>query len=431
MIIFLLAVLLIAFFIFDNKNFIFALMVFFLLFDMFDGFYKDVKIFAAIRYVVPFVLITIYAFVNKVFIKSDWVFLVFSLFLFLLLLSSPGDFVLSGKTTFSIIIAVYMLIIGRHLGETTHFMKAFEPFTRFMLLALPMYIIFVNIFKIGESYTSSFYTGFLETSRMYILPILIFVRLQYVLGDKNLSKMTKSIDFALIGFNIVVLMVTTRRTSLAMLLIAIVIYAVLNREIVFKMLAVLLLLITVLAVSFPLYEQTLNEQLARRERIQNLDTYENEGRFLETIYLWHHHKVHQNPRELFFGVQLFDTEKFGNKYFGNGRPIHSDINMVLYSTGIIGFLVFVGFFYHYLGHENGKIKSKNKQIFYPLLAMFLLVIIPGRFIGTFTFAPLLMLLLSGTKHANFIYRQQKINFLRWKAQNRGAIPMSTRVGSPR
>jgi O-antigen ligase len=113
-------------------------------------------------------------------------------------------------------------------------------------------------------------------------------------------------------------------------------------------------------------------------------------------------------------VKVFDTESFGLKYFGVGRHIHSDINMIIYSTGLVGLMLFIIFFCHYLWIGNSRMDSKSKKLYYPLLFMFLFVLLPGRFIGIFTFGPLLMLLMSGIKYSN--YNKPKLKLVKLKNQ---------------
>ncbi|WP_192011365.1 hypothetical protein [Echinicola arenosa] len=325
-------------------------------------------------------------------------FLIFTGFLLSLLIFNHGEIIQSAKITFSIIVTVSMLLVGRHVGQTTNFIEEFEPYNRFMLALIPVYVIYANIFNVGYSYSASFTDGFLTHSRMYIAPILIFMGIQYILEERERSTFIKIVDAIIIGVNIAILIVITRRTSIGMIVVAILIYCAFNTKVIFKMAMILFFMATILVLAYPLYEKPLREQMAERERIQNLETYENEGRVRETIFLWDHHNREQSAMELFFGVQLFDTESFGVRYFGIPRPIHSDINMIIYSTGLVGFLIFFAFFSYYLLLGNNSISKPNRKIFYPLLAMFLVVLLPGRFIGTFTFGPLLMLLLTATKH---------------------------------
>ncbi|MCP2043991.1 hypothetical protein [Pontibacter sp. HSC-36F09] len=398
MILIALGILLILVFLINQKLFPIGLVVFFLLFDMFDGFYKDDQIFAAIRYIIPLSLILVYLFANGGLRKSDSIFLVLIVYLGLLMFYIPGDIILSAKTTLAILTALLMIPIGRKIAENRNFLQEFEKYNRYLLILIPLYIIYANIFNIGRSYTESFTTGFLATSRMYIAPILIFLGVHYIFTNKNRGAMIKIFDIGLILFNIALLIVITRRTSLGMIIGALFVYMLLNRQLIFKMVILVFCLVAALIFSYPLYEARLAAQLERRERIQDLETYEEEGRYLETLFIIDYHEKKQDPLELLFGVKLWDTFSFGIRYFGRDRPIHSDINMIFYSTGFFGLLLFTLFFVHYFLLGNGRITPENRKAYYPLLAMFVMVLIPGRFIGTFTYAPLLMLLLSAVKY---------------------------------
>jgi hypothetical protein len=298
----------------------------------------------------------------------------------------------------AIIVAFLMIPIGRHIGSKTDFLQEFEKYNRALLIIIPIYIVYANIFNVGRSYTADFSTGFLDASRMYLVPILIFLGIHYILTNKDRGLPIKLLDAGLIIVNICILIVVTRRTSFGMLLGALFIYTLLNRQLIFKMLIMVFCLVAAVVVSYPLYEDRLNAQMERRERIQDLDTYEEEGRYLETLYIMDYHEKYGDIYDLLFGVKLFDTISFGIKYFGRDRPIHSDLNMIFYSTGLVGVFIFFIFLVYYLLIGNSRITKENKKVYYPLLVMFLIILIPGRFIGTFTFAPLLMLLLSATKY---------------------------------
>lgn len=398
MILIALGILLILVFLVNQKLFPIGLVVFFLLFDMFDGFYKDDQIFAAIRYIIPLSLMVVYLFAHGGLRKSDSIFLVLFVYLGLLTVYIPGDIILSVKTTLAILAALLMILIGREIGEKRNFLQEFEKYNRYLLILIPVYIIYANIFNVGRSYAETFTTGFLTTSRMYIAPLLIFLGVHYIFTNKNRGAMIKLFDIALILFNIALLIVITRRTSLVMIVGALFVYMLLNRQLIFKMVILVFCLIAALIFSYPLYEAKLAAQLEKRERIQDLETYEEEGRYLETLFIIDYHDKREDPLELLFGVKLWDTFSFGIKYFGRDRPIHSDINMIFYSTGLFGLLLFTLFFIHYFLLGNARIIPENRKAYYPLLAMFVMVLLPGRFIGTFTYAPLLMLLLSAIKH---------------------------------
>ncbi|TPE42515.1 hypothetical protein [Pontibacter mangrovi] len=398
MILFALSFLLILVFMFYQRYFIFALMLFFALFDMFDGFYKDEKVFAAIRYAVPLSLTVVYIFRYNVLRSRDQLLLLLFVYLLILLIYTPGDLVLSAKITTSIILTLLMIPIGRQLGAEIDFAKAFERFNRFLLIAIPVYVISANVFHFGESYSDDFSTGFLITSRMYLAPIVIFLAVHYVITNKENSLLLKLVDMAFILINICLIIIVTRRTSMGMLAVSLAVYTLFNRQLFFRMALMLVILGAALVFSYPLYEQRLNAQLEQRERIQNIDTYEEEGRYLETLFLMDFLENRARTTQVLFGDRPFDTLRFGNWYFGYDRAIHSDINMILYSTGVVGLLLFAAVFFRYFVAGIGGIPPEDKKLYYPLLLMFLIVLLPGRFIGTLTFAPLLMLLLSSAKY---------------------------------
>jgi O-antigen ligase len=329
--------------------------------------------------------------------KSDLIFLVLGLYLILLLVYSHGDILVSSKNLLAIILALLMIPVGRYIGERVDFLREFEVYNRFLLIILPIYIIICNIFGIGESYSEAFTSGFLVTSRMYIFPIVIFLAIHYVISNKDQSKVSKGIDIAFIIINILIIIINTRRTAIGMLILALLVYTILNRKIIFKMVILILFLVSTMVLSYPFYVDRLTAQLEERARILNLDTYEEEGRYVETMSIFDYYTRRQKISEILFGVKLFDTHEFGAIYFGRDRSIHSDINMILYSTGLIGIILFALFFIHYFLIGNKKIIKHNRKIYYAVLIMFLIVLIPGRFIGTLTFAPLLMFILAAVK----------------------------------
>ncbi|WP_200977130.1 hypothetical protein [Echinicola sp. 20G] len=414
MIIIFLGLLLMTCFIFDQKNFIFSVIIFYVVYAMFDGFYKEMKVFAAIRYILPALLLILYIIANKALRTADLIFFIVAGYLMTLLIFNHGNLIWSAKHAVAILIALMMLIVGRFMGSKIDFLKEFEPYNRFLLISIPIYIVFSNIFHIGESYSSSFTTGFLETNRMYIVPIVTFLGIQYILSEKKTTVFLKSLDITFIFVNIVIMIVTTRRTSLLLLLAGIVIYSLLNKKVIFQVLVIFVVLMAGLILAYPLYKAPLEAQLEERERIQNLESYDQEGRYLETFYLYQELKNSGSPSKLFFGIKFFDSVDFGIKYFGVGRGIHSDINFIMFSTGLVGVLLFLILIINYLIIGNAKIPRKNRQVYYPLLAMFFMVLIPGRFIANFTYAPFLMLALSALKHGKTYYKPKKIIYKKSK-----------------
>ncbi len=398
MILLLLSGSLLASFLLDSRRLPFYVVVYFVLFDMFDGFYEDEKIFAAIKYLLPLGLLTLSFIKTSAIRNADQMLLMLIAFLFALLLYSPGDIVVSVRNVFAVMLTVLMIPAGRQLARNGNFLSEFQPFNRFLLMAIPLYIVAANIFHFGESYSDEFTTGFLITSRMYVLPIVVFMATHYLLARKVNGVLFTVTDVLFTLLSLAILIINTRRTALGMVAFSFLIYPFYNRRVAGKMILFLVVVIGGLIVSYPFYEKQLTAQLEKRDRIQDLETYEEEGRYLETLYILDYHGRHQRISEVLLGIKLFDTYDFGVRYFGRDRPIHSDINMLFFSTGLIGLVVFGIFFLRYFFIGNGRIDRTNRMVYYPLLLMLVMVLIPGRFIGTMTFAPLLILLLAGSKY---------------------------------
>lgn len=408
MILIVLAIVLVLMFFNDPKQFPFYLVVYYVFYDMFDGFYQDNKIYAVLRYVVPLMLLFTYCFRYNVFKKLPGIFIVLITYLFGLWMMNSGDAIVTSRYMLAIIITLIMVPIGQHFAENIHsgvlqerkdIITSFEKFNRILLIAIPLYIVYANKAGIGGFYSEAFSTGYLITSRIYIIPIVVFLAIHYILdSSENKGWMVKSIDITFILINVCIVLINTRRTALAMLLAAILIYSFYNRKLILKMVSLLFIVIAGLILSYPLYEDRLSAQLEKRERIVHVDTYEDEARILETLYIMDYHNRHKDVMEVLYGIKLFDTYDFGLKYFRRDRPIHSDINMIFFSTGLVGIIIFMMFFINYFVVGNNRILWNNKKLYFPLAIMLLITLLPGRFIGTLTFAPLLMLLLTGLKN---------------------------------
>ncbi|GEO08177.1 hypothetical protein [Segetibacter aerophilus] len=401
MILIVLAVLLIVAFLIDTKPFPYLLMLYFVFYDMFDGFYKDEKIFSALRYLVPLTLILFYIIKYRIVKHIEFIFVALVSYLFLLWLLNAGDQIVTAKSVLPVIITLLMIPVGMHLGMSNNVIGEFKKYNRLLLIALPLYIVYANKVGIAGFYSDAFSTGFLITSRLYVIPIIVFLAIHYALTDKEENRIIQVVDISFILINTCMLLLSTRRTTLLMLAAAIMIYALFNKKLFLKMLMLVFILISALIISFPLYQERLMGQLEKRERIENLNSLEEEGRYLETFYLIDYHKKNRDVAEILFGVNLFDTYDFGTRYFGRDRPIHSDINMIIFSTGLVGLFLFILFFSHYFLNGNSLITQENKKLFYPLIVNFLIVLVPGRFIGTLTFPPLLMLLLAALKYNEY------------------------------
>src|SRR3712207_6584759 len=98
MILIALALLLFLTFFYKAKLLPYTIMVYFVLFDMFDGFYEEEKVYSVIRYVVPLTLLAIYMLKYRVGKRIDFIFYVLAGYLILLWLTNSGDFLISSRS---------------------------------------------------------------------------------------------------------------------------------------------------------------------------------------------------------------------------------------------------------------------------------------------------------------------------------------------
>ena len=85
MVLLVLAFLLILISLYNAKIFIYSLMVFFVMFDMFDGFYDDQKFFAAMRYIIPLFLLLFFVLRDSILKKTYLIFILVALYMLKLL----------------------------------------------------------------------------------------------------------------------------------------------------------------------------------------------------------------------------------------------------------------------------------------------------------------------------------------------------------
>lgn len=105
----------------------------------------------------------------------------------------------------------------------------------------------------------------------------------------------------------------------------------------------LILIISGLILSFPLFNAVLENQVNAREKTFDKGI-ENESRFKETEVLWNERLNSDSQLIFLIGEKPFDSVgEYGNGVFGD-RPLHVDINIVLFSIGFLGLFLYTLFY---------------------------------------------------------------------------------------
>jgi hypothetical protein len=118
-----------------------------------------------------------------------------------------------------------------------------------------------------------------------------------------------------------------------------------------------LFLLTIVIQNSELLETRINARTTER------NDFSNENRFKETFYVIEEMSSY-NFVNVMFGNEAFNSAVLLKKYFGRGRQLHVDYNLLILGTGIFGFFMY--FFVHYQIWTYaktllGKCKSLDKK----------------------------------------------------------------------
>lgn len=100
-----------------------------------------------------------------------------------------------------------------------------------------------------------------------------------------------------------------------------------------------LVILTLLIVAFPLYSDTLNEQIENRSTRFQTNSIEKEGRYRETIIVFNQIFSFEDVPYSVLGKELFNSPgTYGTASDWNGRQLHSDYNVLLHGSGLLGII---------------------------------------------------------------------------------------------
>ncbi|MDF1549849.1 MAG: hypothetical protein P1P88_18625 [Bacteroidales bacterium] len=177
--------------------------------------------------------------------------------------------------------------------------------------------------------------GLLGSSGLYSAAFIIGV-FPFVISFIN-KKWMKWIGISLAVITFVFILLNVRRTAIAIPIIGLTIYTLYipNKGKVISSLTAAGLLLLLLS---PLYADKLFERFTYRQEQGRFekDFYKTEGRYLETTIVFEEVFSLSDPFLLLFGERIFASGwKKGERL---PRMLHSDVAVLLYGTGIIGFI---------------------------------------------------------------------------------------------
>jgi hypothetical protein len=368
-----------------RKHLLLSMVIFYNVFiDFTVGFVAEGNYYGATRHAFNFLIVLYY--LNKNFresVKFHKPVFFFILYLFLMVtMASDKLIALMDAIPYITGIAIFPLALVALRDEKA--VNSLEKTLKYLLFAYPIYIILSNIYVFGSSYSSSYSVGFLTTSNIYSVSVIITLGFSY-LKSKELKN--RSFLYLLVIINAAVLLINLRRTAILAVAIMLVINIILDKKKGYLILMFIALSAAYLGVN-TFFSDVFSDQLYARSRILDVETYQEEGRYLEFIYLEEFVESNFNSTNMLFGYDFMNSRDFGSEYFGYPRSIHSDLLNLFYGGGIVCILLLIWLlvFLWRLIRKNYRIAriNVNYTAMIVLLVLFIYFMIPGRLIGNFT-----------------------------------------------
>lgn len=295
---------------------------------------------------------------GKFFSREKPAFTFFILISLILLISS-----LSGESdTKSLLETVkFILIIFSFFSLLIYFsskaldLKQFKRMVFQLAIITILNILISNVLSLGwggYSEDVGFYTGGI-ISNMWYIPALTLTATVAVI---NLVKKESNLWLSIAAVIVMLILIVALRRSAYIILIISILGAMLYLKIRLRILRVAMLMLLVVAAGTPFFLPLLEKQIEARTKTFDKGVDE-ESRVKETEVLWNQRFNVAPTMVLLFGEKPFDSAgNYGYGSFGD-RPLHVDMNIVFFSSGLIGIILY-GLFYLTLLRYYFKLSRK-------------------------------------------------------------------------
>lgn len=283
-------------------------------------------------------------------------FYIFYLFCVTLLASDVQESFIDGFL--KIAISLLMIPLGIKLSE---FRKnaLIKPIIWTIIVLLINYAI-SQFYKVGVSVyeEDSFYKGGATASAPIIISLAILVIFNAF--NKKMLPYSRIFNIIIVSIAIFIILLSVKRGAILALgtgILAYFLYTTKKIGTSIGLIIVGLFLLTIVIQNSELLETRINARTTER------NDFSNENRFKETFYVIEEMSSY-NFVNVMFGNEAFNSAVLLKKYFGRGRQLHVDYNLLILGTGIFGFFMY--FFVHYQIWTYaktllGKCKSLDKK----------------------------------------------------------------------
>jgi len=317
------------------KNIFYYIIPINLIFDIFLFFFEKGGLFSSIKAVVLFFLLLMV--LKKKINKTSYFSATFLFIIYVLInVIFSTNVLISLTISLRILLSLAFVFVGFCVFNTPSAIKKLNHSVIISLIILTINYIVSNTLKIGtDAYTDSddFLVGNLSTAWNVYTYLLIPIPFILLTIQKNLF--TKICAFALVIFNVIVLILSIKRIAISVFFIGIFLFYLLAGKIG-KTLKTILIIACLLLATLPLYEDLLLNRINARANRFEEGALEREGRYLETPYIWNEVLSFENPIKSIFGLEGFNSVgNYAKGKFGD-RNAHIDYNLIVNTLGIFG-----------------------------------------------------------------------------------------------
>jgi hypothetical protein len=241
------------------------------------------------------------------------------------------------------------LILGFVFTSTYDHLKELNKRLLITMMLFAGSIIIFSILGIGENQygvQSGFSVGKFTYSSIYVGSyLLIILPLMYFDARSDRWRMIIS---AVGVITLIILVLSVRRTAIVFVLIGAAVYLFLYRNQIAKIVLRSMVVVIVILLSFPLYQDMLMRQIAARADVFNdnevTENLRGETRVEETIAVWNERIMNPDLKIMLFGQHLFDSAGKYDDGIHKDRPLHLDLNILLHGAGLIGLVLLMLFY---------------------------------------------------------------------------------------
>jgi hypothetical protein len=350
-------------------------------FDILGLFFESRGIFAiarAIVIVIPFTQLLLN--LGSPLSYASWAILFFTAYTCVLIPFS-SNVSESVRISMQVCIPLLYFILGEKLGRVLgdQYSLAFNQLMVYAMLLLLNFIL-STYFEIGnytyEDDSANLYLGnFVDNIGNFSF---LLISMPLLLDGKSMYK--KSIVTFLMLFLFIIILVSTKRIALATVMFGFILWLRIPKRrglvVVFGVLMLAIPLVVILS-------DYVIDRWQVRAATGRMDGgwYLTEMRFIESVYVWQEILGFDSVAKSLFGLEAFYSNGlYADGLFGN-RQLHVDYNLLLFTTGIVGFILYFTIYYCiYIKYRNTKnmLKREERKVLLGLLLGSLLFSFAGQ-----------------------------------------------------